>query len=37
MTDVKLWLLYNNKLRKLATLVEGNPKSPFSIATTPKC
>ena len=22
---------------KLATLVEGNPKAPFSIATTPKC
>ena len=22
---------------KLATLVEGDPKAPFSIATTPKC
>ena len=22
---------------KLATIVEGNPKAPFSIATTPKC
>ena len=22
---------------KLATVVEGNPKAPFSIATTPKC
>ena len=22
---------------KLATLVEGKPKAPFSIATTPKC
>ena len=25
------------KLVKLATLVEGNPKIPFSIATSPKC
>ena len=22
---------------KLVTLVEGNPKAPFSIATTPRC
>ena len=22
---------------KLATIVEGNPKAPFSIATTPMC
>ena len=22
---------------KLVTLVEGDPKSPFSIATTPRC
>ena len=22
---------------KLATIVEGNPKAPFSIATTPRC
>ena len=22
---------------KLATLVEGDPKAPFSIATTPRC
>ena len=22
---------------KLATIVEGDPKAPFSIATTPKC
>ena len=24
-------------LYKLATLVEGDPKAPFSIATTPRC
>ena len=24
-------------LVKLATIVEGNPKAPFSIATTPRC
>ena len=24
-------------LSKLATVVEGDPKAPFSIATTPKC
>ena len=23
--------------KKLATIVEGNPKAPFSIATTPMC
>ena len=23
--------------KKLATIVEGNPKAPFSIATTPRC
>ena len=28
--------MYSNKV-KLATLVEGNPKAPFSIATTPMC
>ena len=26
-----------NKYVKLATLVEGDRKAPFSIATTPKC
>ena len=26
-----------NKAVKLATLVEGDPKAPFSITTTPKC
>ena len=25
------------KIKKLPTIVEGNPKAPFSIATTPKC
>ena len=24
-------------MNKLVTLVEGDPKAPFSIATTPKC
>ena len=28
--------LYNKKV-KLAILVEGYPKAPFSIATTPRC
>ena len=30
------WELYVSKV-KLATIVEGNPKAPFSIATTPMC
>ena len=25
------------KVVKLATIVEGDPKAPFSIATTPRC
>ena len=25
------------KVNKLATIVEGDPKAPFSIATTPRC
>ena len=25
------------KIVKLATIVEGDPKAPFSIATTPRC
>ena len=29
------FFLHHNK--KLATIVEGNPKAPFSIATTPRC
>ena len=28
--------IYKSKV-KLATIVEGNPKAPFSIATTPMC
>ena len=28
---------YDNKSKKLATLVEGDPKASFSIATTPRC
>ena len=28
--------LHNSKV-KLATIVEGDPKAPFSIATTPSC
>ena len=27
----------NTKKLKLATLVEGDPKAPFSIATIPRC
>ena len=34
--DDKLELPYKSKV-KLATIVEGNPKAPFSIATTPRC
>ena len=29
--------IYIIKKVKLATLVEGDPKAPFSIATTPRC
>ena len=36
-----LILLYShidiNNNNKLATIVEGDPKAPFSIATTPRC
>ena len=27
----------NHKVVKLATVVKGNPKAPFSVATTPRC
>ena len=27
----------NHRIVKLATIVEGDPKAPFSIATTPRC
>ena len=30
-------LHYKNSKVKWATIVEGNPKAPFSIATTPRC
>ena len=30
------YLLHKSKV-KLATIVEGNPKAPFSITTTPRC
>ena len=36
MTDIKLLLLHSNKV-KLATVVEGNHKAPFSITTTLRC
>ena len=29
---VKIWDPFNNKKVKLATIVEGDPKAPFSIA-----
>ena len=32
-TDITL----TGKKVKLATIVEGDPKAPFSIATTPRC
>ena len=35
-TSKKGWVLGLVK-SKLATVVEGDPKAPFSIATTPKC
>ena len=28
---------YKPTVSKLATIVEGDPKAPFSIATTPRC
>ena len=31
------FFFFNVKSKKLATLVEGDPKAPFSIATTPGC
>ena len=31
-----IWIITYKKV-KLATLVEGDPKAPFSIATTPRC
>ena len=30
-------LSLNDEVSKLATIVEGDPKAPFSIATTPRC
>ena len=30
-------MTYDHLLSKLATIVEGDPKAPFSIATTPRC
>ena len=29
--------MINSKKKMLATIVEGDPKAPFSIATTPRC
>ena len=29
--------LTRSNISKLATIVEGDPKAPFSIATTPRC
>ena len=34
---VLIWVIYNICKVKLATIVEGDPKAPFSIATTPRC
>ena len=36
--DVYIYMyIYIYIYKKLATIVEGNPKAPFSIATTPRC
>ena len=38
--DIGIWLeslIEDIIVVKLATLVEGDPKAPFSIASTPKC
>ena len=29
--------VHSSKCKKLATIVEGDPKAPFSIATKPRC
>ena len=35
--DPTLYICLPTSKVKLATIVEGNPKAPFSIATTPMC
>ena len=30
-------IILSRHISKLATIVEGDPKAPFSIATTPRC
>ena len=44
LVDIRLVNIYTNiylfiytYIYKLATIVEGDPKAPFSIATTPRC
>ena len=38
MTAIALVSVINHHIsKKLATIVEGDPKAPFSIATTPRC
>ena len=32
-----LSFISSNHIVKLVTIVEGDPKAPFSIATTPRC
>ena len=32
-----IWESIYAQTKKLATIVEGDPKAPFSIATTPRC
>ena len=37
-SQIEILALCTSKSKvKLATIVEGNPKAPFSIATTPMC
>ena len=35
--QVSMSIFSSRSVHKLATIVEGNPKAPFSIATTPMC
>ena len=34
---IRICIYINVSKVKLATIVEGDPKAPFSIATTPRC
>ena len=36
-TYIYIYIYIYSKKVKLATIVKGDPKAPFSIATTPRC